>query len=483
MEINRKVSKDKLGEKIINYYKETKCLQLLIDDFESIKHDSGNKDNESFRIYYKNNSIDSKKEKRNKKDEVNYYNSNFIISRKDIQKILEAMFAQEGYELLNVDFGLYNNSDITCKLQELKDLKKQNKSTDLEVKSNWKVPYEKICQIITEYYNETKGIDLQIDSWQTLRSGLIYNRNKPIKFFYMDSRHEKSDLLLSVNDIKEILSKKLVTKGYELSNMKFDLSSAQFILNKSKALEKTQNDSEKLISNKFHSTSKKSNVAETDLSKEERNKLIYEYLTAYKTYVNEHLIYLNEEDKEYSLYHNKISDISYAILEEFQSIIGYTVIDPSRDVIEKEVADIISSAKFTQEQKKAISNLRNRQTFKKVMGDEALKQKSRLESLLGNKIEYKITYANEKGAWVDFKTEKQLLKELDTFGEKLDSLYESSAISKEEYENYDKCLDYIFKYYISICKGEQEQLEKRNNREFDEYEKNYEEKMFGRRLM
>lgn len=66
--------------------------------------------------------------------------------------------------------------------------------------------------------------------------------------------------------------------------------------------------------------------------------------------------------------------------------------------------------------------------------------------------------------------EEQLDQEINDHSDKLSQLLSSGAITEEQYDNYERNLDYIYSYYISCSKGEQIPFRKMTNAQYEQVE-------------
>lgn len=196
---------------------------------------------------------------------------------------------------------------------------------------------------------------------------------------------------------------------------------------------------------------------------EKANKrIIYEYLLVNSAFQNE----LSQiDDNEYSRHHQQNADWYRSFGDRFNSILGFT------GQTQDEFMNFVSSIQLLPEQKRALMELRKEPMFKKLMGETALQQKSELEMALGSKITSEgMTFADENGARVATKTEQQLDQEINVYSDKLSQLLSSGAITEEQYDSYDRNLDYIYSYYISRSKGEQIPFRKMTNAQYEQVE-------------
>ena len=66
--------------------------------------------------------------------------------------------------------------------------------------------------------------------------------------------------------------------------------------------------------------------------------------------------------------------------------------------------------------------------------------------------------------------EEQLDQEINDHSDKLSQLLSSGAITEEQYDSYDRNLDYIYSYYISRSKGEQIPFRKMTDAQYEQVE-------------
>lgn len=192
-------------------------------------------------------------------------------------------------------------------------------------------------------------------------------------------------------------------------------------------------------------------------------KIIYEAVLVHTAFNNELAGY---GDNEYSIYHHRNAGWYGSFSSRFNQIVGFTgqTVD--------EFTNYVSTINITPEQKRTLFDLRRKPMFKKLMGETALLQKSKLESVLGTKITSEgLTFADEHGPKVATKTVQQLDKELTTYSDKLEQLLNSGVITEEQYNNYDQNLEYIYNYYMSWSKGEQIPFRKMTNAQYENIEK------------
>lgn len=175
-------------------------------------------------------------------------------------------------------------------------------------------------------------------------------------------------------------------------------------------------------------------------------------------------------DNEYSRYHMQNAEWYKSFSSRFNQILGFT-----GQTIDQFISHV-ASINLSQEQKRALFELRREPMFKRLMGETALQQKSELESVLGTKITSEgMTFADENGARVATKTEQQLDQELSAYSDKLSELLSSGSINEEQYDNFIQNLDYIYIYYMSRSRGEQVPFRKMTNSQYEKIEQRAEE--------
>ena len=196
---------------------------------------------------------------------------------------------------------------------------------------------------------------------------------------------------------------------------------------------------------------------------EKANKrIIYEAVLVHNAFNNE---LAGFSDNEYSRYHQQNADWYRSFSSRFNQILGFTgqTVD--------EFVNYTSNINLTQEQKRALVELRKEPMFKKLMGETALQQKSKLENVLGIKITSEgMTFADEYGPKVATKTEQQLDQELNAYSNKLSELLTSGAITEEQYNEYSQNLDYIYDYFLSRSLGDQIPFRKMTNAQYENLE-------------
>ncbi len=196
-------------------------------------------------------------------------------------------------------------------------------------------------------------------------------------------------------------------------------------------------------------------------------KIIYEYLLVNSAY--RHEFAQMTDDKQYTRWHEYNKEAYDSLGHRFNSILGYT------GQTDEDFMQFMSSVQLSPEQKRALVELRREPMFKKLMGETALQQKSELESVLGSKITAEgMTFADEYGAEVSFKTEEQLETEENAYHEKLGQLLASGTITEEQYERYNQNIQYIYTYYVSLSNGEQIPFRKMTDTQYEQIEQNAE---------
>ena len=194
----------------------------------------------------------------------------------------------------------------------------------------------------------------------------------------------------------------------------------------------------------------------------DKNEIYYEITTIHNLFLYETTQY---GDPLYSRAHMLYADWYRDITDQLNSVIGF---NGGSDI---ELKSYLSSMQLTNEQKKKIWEIRKTPIFKKIMGESALKLKPELETLLGKRITSDgITVLFENEAKVSVKDEDTLWEEHDLNSNKLEELLASGRITKEQYQNYDMALGYIYGYFVSQSKGEQIPLRKISDKEYEKIE-------------
>ena len=196
---------------------------------------------------------------------------------------------------------------------------------------------------------------------------------------------------------------------------------------------------------------------------EKANKrIIYEGLLVHNAF-NEELGKIG--DVQYGRYYHQNADWFRSISSRLNQILGFTgqTVD--------EFTSFVATIELTQEQKRALFELRKEPMFIRLLGETALKQKEEIEKVLGSKITSEgETFADKNGAFKATKTTEQIDKDFDGFYDKLSQLLSDGTITEEQYDDYSQRLDYIYAYYISRSKGEQVPFRKMTNAQYEQVE-------------
>lgn len=199
-----------------------------------------------------------------------------------------------------------------------------------------------------------------------------------------------------------------------------------------------------------------------DIMEDFNKRLVYEHLVLNCSIADERA---KMRDVMYSTYHMEMSSLYGSLYRELHRIVGFSG-HPGDDF-----TSYVSKITLSREQKKEIFMLRSNPAFKTAMGKFALQSKGEIERLLGVKISpegftFGLDSLEYKGAVVAVKSEKQLELELNSYIDKLEQLFDSGAITKQQYDFYTQCLEYIYSYYISLSKGEQVSFREISNDEY-----------------
>lgn len=176
-----------------------------------------------------------------------------------------------------------------------------------------------------------------------------------------------------------------------------------------------------------------------------------------------------DSDSNYSRYHYQNSAWFYDFFHKLSEIIKFEgkTID--------EFINYVSTIVITPDQRKALHELRSEPMFIRLMGELALQQKQVLESLLGEITLQGRTFATEQYPVTAMKSVNELSHEQTDYTDQLDELFESGKITKEQCENYNQILDYIYSYFMSCSKGDQIPFRPMSNAEYESIEKKAEE--------
>ena len=202
----------------------------------------------------------------------------------------------------------------------------------------------------------------------------------------------------------------------------------------------------------------------------ENKKIIYELTVINHAYSNEALAVGKDE---YRRHHERFMELYSFLSQEYNNILGTSNIRT-----EDELISYISTINLTSEQKTKLANLRKNPVFKKLFGEIALNNKKELEDVIGSEITVKgMTYESESRLQVAPKSEEILNEEWNSYAEKLTNLLASNKINQEQYNSYIQSLDYIYKYFLSISKGEQIPFRKLTTSEYINIDKMAEENL------
>ena len=205
-----------------------------------------------------------------------------------------------------------------------------------------------------------------------------------------------------------------------------------------------------------------------DLVEKANSKIINEEIILHNAYNKELEGY---SDKVYSRYHQNNADWYGHFSGKIHDILGitgeHTILD---------FASEVATMNITQEQNKALADLRREPKFIRLMGETALEHKADLEKLLGGEISSAgKTFADENGPKVAVKSEEQLEQELNNYSDKMSGLLTSGTITEAQYDENIQNLDYIYSYYVSCSKGEQIPFRQMTNKEYEQIEQRADE--------
>ena len=191
------------------------------------------------------------------------------------------------------------------------------------------------------------------------------------------------------------------------------------------------------------------------------NKIYYEIMTAFNSYE----YYKSQWGGDYGYYNQNMAKRASSIQEKIQDIIGFN------GQTKNELATYISQVKLNDQQKKQLFEIRKTPTYKKIFGEQALKQKETLETLLGVQINNEgQQFMGENGIIIAGKDEDTLFSELEMNADKLDALLKQGKITSSQYSNLDVALNSIYTLYISQSKGEQIPFRKISDSEYQKIE-------------
>ena len=197
-------------------------------------------------------------------------------------------------------------------------------------------------------------------------------------------------------------------------------------------------------------------------------KIIYEYLLINESFHKE--LDQMESDNNYSRYHEQNADWYRSFGDGLYNILNL------KGQVSEEFISQVALMQLTNEQKRSILDIRREPMFKRLTGEAALLRKGELENILGVKITSDGgTFSDENVARTSVKGVEQLEKELSSHSDKLDNLLNSGVITREQYDNFNQSLDYIYSYYTSKSKGEQIPFRKLTDNEYEKIEYQAEE--------
>ena len=144
----------------------------------------------------------------------------FDISNEDILKIFKSYLAEKNYELSNIEFGNYNimfsyrmNSNIKNEINKDKFI--------LDIDFNGSIKYDKLRQIIFDYYKKNQGMELSSTSMGYLEHKLRGDSRNNQPFFIMNNEFGETRFDISKEDIQKILESYFESKNYELKEVKY----------------------------------------------------------------------------------------------------------------------------------------------------------------------------------------------------------------------------------------------------------------------
>ena len=172
-------------------------------------------------------------------------------------------------------------------------------------------------------------------------------------------------------------------------------------------------------------------------------------------------------DESYSRYYSHLAGWYKNIENYLNEIIGIEA-NNNDEFIEK-----VSSMDFTNNQIEDFFQLKNTPLYKKAIGLESLKEVEGIEDLL----DYDIynggeTFVYEGRKVIAFKTTEELEDEEKLVIDSLSQLFQEKIISKEECEDYQTKIYYIYEYFMSESEGEQLFAPRLSNSKYREMENN-----------
>ena len=163
-----------------------------------------------------------------------------------------------------------------------------------------------------------------------------------------------------------------------------------------------------------------------------------------------------EKEKElsiegsYTKYHSHVASW-YKSMEFFlDEIVGFEG-NSNEEFIEK-----VSSTDFTNDQIENFIELKYNPLYKKALGEAAFDEVEELQDIFDFEIHNMgNTFIYEGRKVIALKTSEELEEEEALVSSKLLELYQQKQISKEQWEDYQKKIFYIYEYFVSAAEGEQ----------------------------
>ena len=154
-------------------------------------------------------------------------------------------------------------------------------------------------------------------------------------------------------------------------------------------------------------------------------------------------------DGSYTKYHSHLASWYKNIETYLDEIIGVEANN------EEEFIEKVSSIDFTNEQIENLIQLKNTPLYKKAIGMEAFEEVEELQDI----FDYEIhnmgnTFVYKEKKVVALKTSEELEEEEAFISDKLYQLFQENQISKEEWQDYQRKIFYIYEYFVSEAEGE-----------------------------